>query len=89
VFYGDPKLTLARFMAVEPAAAVRFSCAGCGAGYDVSAREVIWLLKAYGWGDELSTVAEAGRLARNPCVRCGGSVWDAWPLPPKPGGASA
>jgi len=89
MFYGNASQTLARFAQRHPAAAVRLCCAACGGGHDVAVAQVLWFLKAFALGDETSLIADAARLGLNPCVRCGATVWEAWPspAPPPPPGA--
>lgn len=79
MFYGEASVTLRRYAEARGDAKVRFSCAACGGSHDVEAAEVIWLLKALELGDEGTTVAESARLDDHPCVRCGGTRWEAWP----------
>ena len=86
---GDASAPLVRYAGSAPGAAVRLSCATCGSGHAVEVARVIWFLKAFGLGDELSPVAEAARLARNPCVRCGHTAWLAHPVRPAPPRPSA
>lgn len=75
----EADLPLVRHARRGPGAKVRLSCAACGSSHEVDVDEVIWLLKAFGLGDELSPTADAARLARNPCVRCGAKAWRARP----------
>ena len=75
MLYGEARLPLARHARSAPAAKVRLTCAACASGHEVDASLVIWLLKAFGLGDELSPVGEAVKVASNPCVRCGATDW--------------
>ena len=80
---GEASLPLARLARRGPGARVRLSCAACGSGHEVEASQVIWFLKAFGLGDDLSPVVDAAKLAFNPCIRCGGTAWLARPAPPR------
>ena len=81
MFYGDPDLPLRRYAAGRREAKVRFCCAACGSGHDVAASEVIWLLKVLQLGDEQTPLADSPKIMDQPCVRCGGARWEAWPAP--------
>jgi ribosomal protein S27AE len=73
--HGDARLPLARHANSAPDAKVRLICQLCGSGHEVEAALVIWLLKAFGLGDELSPVADAAKVAFNRCIRCGATAW--------------
>jgi hypothetical protein len=81
MFYGKPSEPLGRHAEAGDGAKVRFSCVACGSGHDIDAVHVIWLLKALQLGDEQTSVADCAQLDDHPCVRCGGTRWEAWPLP--------
>ena len=74
---GEARLPLARHACGAPDAKVRLICTVCGSSHEVEAALVIWLLRAFGLGDELSPVAEAAKVALNPCIRCGATAWRA------------
>lgn len=81
MFYGKTSETLERHAEGGEGAMVRFTCAACGSGHDVSAVHVIWLLKALQLGDGQTSVAACAQVDDHACVRCGGTRWEAWPLP--------
>lgn len=76
---GEADQPLGRYVEGRSGAKVRFTCMTCGAGHDVDAAHVLWLLKALQLGDERTPVAAAARLDDHPCVRCGGRRWEARP----------
>jgi hypothetical protein len=75
----DPGVELAHYRDHHPAAGVSFYCCACHAHHDVPVARVIERLKARGIGGERTGVREVGRLADQPCAKCGAVAWETRP----------
>lgn len=76
----DKGVPLASYLDDAALYGIRFSCAECQASHDVALADVIARLKTTGRGDERTGVRELGRLATQPCGRCGALRWESRPV---------